>query len=230
VLKLRDRGDIPRSWAVAAAGFSWDAAVQVRKGELARGEDEIMQPGSVPHSSEEAGPQDNNEGRPKGSEDGSEKDKFAPKKTIQKNKGETVKAWFEESIGEMVRVGEITFAILEEYAESKTEGRVTEFEREAVEAEEPMQRGPVAIAPVNIGVPVGPNLKAVRLTKGLSMIVGERIYDGAIMAKAICFREMEYTASEAETRVASWGFPLVAMLEPPPEPPEPPKPEPKPDE
>lgn len=210
VLKLRDRGDIPRSWAVAAAGFDWDAAVQVRKGELARGEDEIMQPGSVPHSSEEAGPQDNNEGRPKGAGDGSEKDKFAPKKTITKNKGETVKAWFDETLNRTIRVGEITYAILEEYAESKSEGRVQDYEREAIEAEEPMYKGSVAVAPVNVGVPVH-NLKAVRLTDGLSMIVGERIYDGAIMAKALCFREPEYTAAEAETRVSRWGFPLALL-------------------
>ncbi len=210
VLKLRDRGDIPRSWAVAAAGFSWEAAVQVRKGELARGEDEIMQPGTVPHSSEESGPQDNNEGRPKGAGDGSEKDKFAPKKTITKNKGETVKAWFDDDLGQTIRVGEITYAILEEYQGTKSEGRIQDYEREAVETEQPVYRGSVAVAPVNVGVPVA-NLKAIRLTDGLSMIVGSRIYDGAIMAKAICFREPEFTASEAETRVARWGFPLALL-------------------
>jgi hypothetical protein len=66
VLKLRDRGDISRSTAVAAAGFDWDAEVAKRKQEVASGDDKIMEPASVPHSSSEAGPQDNNEGRPKG--------------------------------------------------------------------------------------------------------------------------------------------------------------------
>lgn len=221
ILKLRDRGDIPRGWAVAAAGFSWDAAVQVRKGELARGDDEIMQPGSVPHSSPDAGPQDNNEGRPGGSKDGNKPDSFAPKQTITRNRGETVKAWYDEDLERVVRVGEITYAILEEFADSKSEGRVQDYEREAVEAEEPCQRGPVAIAPVNIGVRVL-NLKAVRLNEGLSMIVGERDVDGAIMAKAVCFREPEFTARQAEDRVARWGFPLALLdagdPEPEPEP------------
>jgi hypothetical protein len=217
ILKLRDRGDIPRGWAVAAAGFSWDAAVQVRKGELARGDDEIMQPGSVPHSSPDAGPQDNNTGRPPGAGDGSKPDSFAPKKTITRNKGETVKAWFDEDLDRVVRVGEITYAILEEFAETKSEGRVQDYEREAVEAEEPTQRGPVAIAPVNIGVRVL-NLKAVRLNESLAMIVGERDVDGAIMAKAICFREPDFTARQAEDRVARWGFPLALLDSGEPEP------------
>jgi hypothetical protein len=69
ILKLRDRGDIPRSWAVGYAGFNWDAAVEERRREVQRGDDEVMQPGSVPHSSPDAGPQDNNPGRTPGGTD-----------------------------------------------------------------------------------------------------------------------------------------------------------------
>ncbi len=222
ILKLRDRGDIPRAWAVAAAGFSWEAAVQVRKGELARGDDDIMQPASVPHSSPDAGPQDNNTGRPPGSGDGDKPDSFAPKKTVTRNKGETVKAWYDEGLQRIVRVGEITYAILAEYQATKKDGRVQDFEREAAENEEPCQRGPVAMVPVNLGVRAH-SFRAVRLNEGLSMIVGERIEDGALMAKAICFREPEFTARQAEDRVARWGFPLALLdagdPEPEPEPP-----------
>jgi hypothetical protein len=35
VLKLRDRGDIPRQFAAEAAGFDWEAGVAQRKRELA---------------------------------------------------------------------------------------------------------------------------------------------------------------------------------------------------
>lgn len=217
ILKLRDRGDIPRSWAVAAAGFSWEAAVQTRKGELARGEDEIMQPGSVPHSSEEKGPQDNNEGRPKGSGDGSQKDKFAPSKTVQRNKGETVKAWYDRTLERVVRVGEITYAILEEFQATKSEREVSITEREAIEGEQPVQKGATVIVPVNVGVPLR-DLQAVQLREGIAMVVGKRIYDDAIMAAALVFREPDFTARDAETRVARWGFPLALLESGDPEP------------
>lgn len=215
VLKLRDRGDISRSTAVAAAGFNWDAEVEKRKAELARGDDEIMVPGVVPHSSPESGPQDNPEGRPKGAGDGkTSKDPAKSTRVITRNPGETVRAWYDEDLEEIVRVGEITYAILEEYAASKENGRVTKVEREAIEKEKPIIRGPLAIIPVNIGVLVGDELRAVRLREGLSMVVGYRRADDAVIARALCFKEPHFTVREAETRVARWGY-EPRQLEPP---------------
>ena len=42
VIKLRDRGDIPRKWAVEAGGFDYEAGVQQRQRELDAGDDEVL--------------------------------------------------------------------------------------------------------------------------------------------------------------------------------------------
>lgn len=214
VLKLRDRGDIARSTAVAAAGFDWESEVAKRKQEIASGDDEVMVPGEVPHSSPEAGPQDNNEGRPKGAGDGSKPDPAAPKKQISQNPGETVKSWYDNDLDEIVRIGEITYAILEEYADTKQDGRVTSLEREAIAEEEPIVRGGVGVVPVNIGVVVDEELRAIQLRDGLRMVVGYRRSDGAIVAKALDFREPEFSLGDVENRTARWGFglPLLPAL------------------
>jgi hypothetical protein len=213
VLKLRDRGDIARSTAVAAAGFDWETEVSKRRAEIASGADDIMEPASVPHSSEEAGPQDNNEGRPKGAKDGSKPDPAAPKRTINKNKGETIKAWYDEDLDEIVRIGEITYAILEEYTASKEEGafRVTSLEREAIAAEEPMTRGGAAVVPVNIGVRVHEELRVVKLRDGLRMVVGYTLDEEAVVAVALDFREPEFTISDVELRTARWGYGIPSI-------------------
>lgn len=209
VLKLRDRGDIARSTAVAAAGFQWDAEVAKRKQEIASGDDKVMVPGEVPHSSSEAGPQDNNEGRPKGAKDGSKPDPAAPKTTITKNKGETVKAWWDDDLQDIVRIGEITYAILEEYAETKDDGetfRVSGIEREAIESGEVTVRGGAAVIPVNQGMSVNGELRKVKLREGLSMIVGYTSADRAIVAVALSFRDEQFEEGDIERRVARWGF------------------------
>lgn len=214
VLKLRDRGDIARSTAVAAAGFSWRAEVEKRKGELARGEDEVMIPGQVPHSSPEQGPQDNPQGRPPGAGDGQPSgDPAHPTRVVQQNPGETVRAWYEEEAGEVVRAGHITYAILEEHADTKSVGRVTQYEREAIENEEAVRRGSAAVVPVNVGVPVEEELRAIRLREGLSMVIGYRRWDGAIIAKALTFKEPQFPTRDAESAVARWGFPMALIEE-----------------
>lgn len=215
ILKLRDRGDIARSTAVQAAGFSWDAEVEKRKAELARGDDEVMVPGLVPHSSPEAGPQDNQEGRPKGVGDGeTSKDPAKPTRRVTRTPGETVRAWYDQDLQQFIRVGEVTYAILEEYAATKAEGRITRIEREAIEKGEPIVLGGIAVVPVNDGVPMREDMRAVRLRDGLSMIVGYRLADGAVVARAICFKEPHFTVHEAEARVARWGYP-PKLLDPP---------------
>lgn len=204
VLKLRDRGDIPRSWAVAAAGFPWDAAVEERRRELAAGDDDIMQPGSVPHSSPEAGPQDNNMGRPRGAGDGSRPDPAAPRRRIAQNPGETIRSWFEKEVGQVVRMGESTYAILEEHPE-RTIGRVTQTERDVLDSGQVTQRGQTLHVPVNPNYPTRDE-RAVRLREGLSMIVGYQIGSGAIVAKLLSFRDPDFPVDQAEDLAIRWGF------------------------
>jgi hypothetical protein len=201
VLKLRDRGDIPRKTAVEAAGFDWEAGVAQRKREAAAGIDEVMAPAATPF--QDAGsPQDNNSGRPTGTspnngrpgaKQGPGRDNVRPLRTINKNAGETVKAVLDVGEdGEQLtrRVGERTYAILEQFPE-RTIGRVTGLERDTLAQGKPLRSGPLAIIPVNPGYDVG-ELRAVRLAAGLSMLVGERKTDAAIVAKGLCFREPEF--------------------------------------
>jgi len=214
ILKLRDRGDIPRAWGVEVAGFDWDAAVQQRKREVESGDDEAMQPGAVPHSSPNAptpgqpgsGPQDNGPGRPPGSRDGGKQGQLQPpKQTIQKTAGETIKAWYEEAEEMVVRMGESTEAVLDQYPD-RSIGRVTGTERKAMGLTEVGRIGSTIYVPVNPDFDTV-NEKAVRLANGLSMIVGERRYDSAIVAKVIGFREPDFDEVAAEDFVVRWGFP-----------------------
>lgn len=216
ILKLRDRGDIPRSWGVAAAGFDWEAAVEQRRREMEAGDDEVMQPGSVPHSSPESGPQDNGPGRPAGSRDGGGQDQLQrPRRVIQRNAGETIRAWYEDEAEMVVRMGEATQAVLEQYPDREI-GRVTGTERSALELTETSQVGSTIYVPVNPDYAIR-NPKAVRLDAGLSMIVGERMTDSAIVATLIAFREPEFDETAAENFVVRWGFP-TREPEPGPEP------------
>lgn len=222
VLKLRDRGDIPRKTAVEAAGFDWEAGVAQRKRELEDGVDDTMAPAAVPFSSPQAGPQDNNSGRPAGSgpdngrpgaQQGPGRDNVRPLRTVNRNAGETVRAVLEEEAGQQVtrRVGERTYAILDEYPD-RTIGRVTALERDTLASRKPSRSGPLAIIPVNPGYEVG-EVRAVRLAPGLSMLVGERKTDQAIVAKALCFREPEFDLLAAEETALRWGFPIEGFDE-----------------
>lgn len=225
VLKLRDRGDIPRKFAVEAGGFNYEAAVQQRKREKANGDDRVMTPAEVPFSSPNAGPQDNNTGRPKGSgpnngAPGAKTSKPAPGKptqTITRNKGETVKAIFEGD--DVVRIGEVTHAILEQYADSEAIGRLTQFERvslAAIDAEgyEVLRSGPLTIVPVNEEHELA-DFRVIRLAAGLSMVVGIRPDDGAVCARALCFRAPEFSALDAQETALRWGFPTDVLWEEP---------------
>jgi hypothetical protein len=121
-----------------------------------------MQPGSVPHSSPEAGPQDNNPGRTPGGADPN----AAPKKKIGQNQGETIKAWMEEVDGEdvFVRMGEQTKAILEQFPE-RSIGRMTSIESDLLgQIETAIQRGSTIYVPVNPDYEIE-NARAVRLMR-----------------------------------------------------------------
>lgn len=223
VLKARDRGDISRHTAVEIAGFDYDS--EVRKRKLEKPDDRVMVPAQVPFSSPNAGPQDNStEGRPAGSgpDNGrpgarqvSPPAAARPRRQITQNAGETVTAMYDEEVGSY-RIGELTYAILDQYADTREIGRLTRFEREAVAALEPRREGPLALVPVNVDEELG-DIKVLRLAPGLSMIVGQRD-DDALLARALCFREPEFSALAAQETAMRWGFHVPPIEEPVPEP------------
>jgi hypothetical protein len=224
MLKLRDRGDIPRKWAVEFAGFDFDAAVDQRKREIESGADEVLKPAEVPFSSPNSGPQDNQPGRPPGSPDkppGSPPGLPAPKTFTHQNPGETIHSWYEEELDAVCRMGEVTYAVLDQYPK-RAIGRMTETERRVLEdgGTEAVQKGSSLYVPVNPTYAVK-DPKAIRLEGGLSLVIGQREGDGAFVAKLVCFRETEFTALEAEELTLRWGFP-IKLPEAPPELPSPP--------
>jgi hypothetical protein len=204
VLKLRDRGDIPRRWAVEAGGFDFDAGVQVRKRELEESVDDTMMPAAVPFDSPNKGPQDNNNGRPPGSGP----DPAQPRRTIGRTAGETITAMYSEEMERGIRVGENTLAVLEEFPDY-TQGRVSRIERELLDGlvQEPSQRGPVMYVPVNPGHECA-EYQAINLREGLRMIVGDRARDRAKVAKMFVFRDGEFDEAAAESTCLRWGFPV----------------------
>jgi hypothetical protein len=221
VVKARDRGDIPRKWAVEVLGYNYEAGVAERKREKARGDDEILTPGAVPFQGDQGGA-----GRPPGSSsnngrggDGAAPDPAQRQRQPQLPPGrqpanlaaeEVRAAWDGERT---VRVGALTEAVLEEFPDH-TVGRTTSIERDAVEASEVMQRGPVIVVPVNLPYEVT-ELRAFRLAEGLSMVVGQRAEDGALVARALCFREPQFDRRSAEEAAMRWGFVTSVHSTPP---------------
>lgn len=221
VLKLRDRGDIPRKYAIEAGGFDYTAAVQQRRLEKSSGDDRVLTPAAVPFSQGNSGPQDNGGGRPPGGSSANGAPGSAPPRsttdpggkpmmTIARNAGETVKAMYDEDSETTFRAGTTTFSILEEYSDTKEIGRLTAFEKNALAVIDGgdfdvLTEGPLTVVPVNHDEQIS-YVKAVRLGPGLSILVGQRDDDGAVMARAICFREPEFRGLDAEERAISWGF------------------------
>lgn len=216
ILKLRDRGDIPRKWAVEAAGFNYEASVAQRKREIEAGDDEVLTPGNVPFDSPQGQPGD--QGRPPGSSPANgapgqqptvreTRTAPTPSQQLKRTRGETVRAWYDEREGETVRVGEQTYAVLEEFAGVRTVGRLTAAERAALDAGEVSQSGPLIVVPVNPAYEIE-DARAVRLEGGVSMLVGRRVRDHAVVAKALCFRDTRHTLEEAQERALRWGFPV----------------------
>lgn len=212
VLALRDRGDIPRKYAVEAAGYNWTAAVEQRKLEKSSGDDKVMVPAAVPFSSPNAGPQDRGGGRPTGAKTG----RTAPtapgtsQRTVQRNAGETIKAMWDGEDGPVFRAGESTFAVLETFQDRRM-GRITQHEHAALKLIEedsycgPLHEGPLTILPVNPEYAIE-DVKAVRLADGASLLIGNRHEDGAVVTRALVFREPEYTQLDAEETALRWGF------------------------
>lgn len=233
VTKARDRGDIPRRWAVELLGYNYDAGVAEREREKERGDDEILTPGAVPFQGDQGG-----DGRPPGSSsnNGGGGDGPPPDPAQRQRQGrpglppgvnaaeEVRAAWDGERT---IRVGVLTERVLEEFP-GHTVGRMTSIEREAVEASEIRQSGPVVVVPVNLPYRAT-EVRAFRLAEGLSMIVGQREGDGALIAKALCFREPHFDLAQAQETAMRWGF-VTSVHEAPPEltpaPPEAPPPTP----
>jgi hypothetical protein len=97
-------------------------------------------------------------------------------------------------------------------------GRITTHERNALErmASEPwpeqgFEAGPLTVIPVNPDEEID-DVKAVRLATGVSALVGQRA-DGAVMARALVFREPEFTVVNAQEKALGWGF-LSASSDP----------------
>lgn len=218
MLKLRDRGDIPRKWVVEYAGFDFDAAVDQRKREIESGADEVLVPAHTPFDGEGGpGPQDNQPGRPPGSRDqppGSPPGLPEPRRVIHQNPGETVMSWYEEELDAVCRMGEITYAVLDQYPQRNV-GRVTTTERNVLNegGTDAVQKGSTLYVPVNPTYAIR-EPKAMRLEGGLSLIVGEREGDGAWVAKLLCFRETEFTALQAEDLALRWGFQIKLPEQP----------------
>lgn len=224
VVQARDRGDIPRRWAVETLGFDYDAGVAERKREIERGDDEVLTPGSVPFSEGPGGPGgqggDNGGGRPPGSGgNGRGANQPASPDPAQRQRrrlsavGESIVASWDADSGATVRVGELTAAVLEEYVGFEV-GRITNLERQSVDAGVIFQQGPIAVIPVNPEYAVE-ELRVLRLDEGLSMVVGQRTVDRAMVAKALCFREPAWDVTRAEDTALRWGFTLPPRAEDP---------------
>lgn len=226
VLKLRDRGDIPRRWAVEAAGYDYEASVEQRRTEIANGDDQVLTPGDVPFSNQS---QPGDTGRPPGSSPNNgapnsqpspSQGPATPQNQLQRTRGETVRAWYDEQADQIIRVGELTERIIDQHEDTLAVGRMTKTELAFVGSRETVQDGALIIVPVNIGHPCD-EYRALRLGGGVSLIVGQRTLDGAAIAKAISFKDADYDINQAEERAMRWGFdlpPRAVEDEPEPEP------------
>lgn len=218
VMAARDRGDIPRQYAVEVLGYDYEAGVAQRKREKAAGHDELMVPGAVPFSSPDGPPNDNPSGRPPGSSSNNGRpgapDQNRPgaapqRQLLRRPTGEAIRAeWLDDRV---VRVGEVTAAVMEQYPDHAV-GRITEFERTAAAQTEMAVSGPICVIPVNTEYEVT-EIRAFRLDEGLSMIVGQREQDGAIVAKALAFREPHFDLQRAEGLALRWGFITATVAE-----------------
>lgn len=225
VVKARDRGDIPRKYAVEVLGFDYEAGRAQRSREKEAGDDELMVPGSVPFDSpaNQLPGSDGGEGRPPGTPGNGQPGSTPPgvdpadrtrrrRPSVQRRRGEPVRAYWDQELAAVVRVGDLTAAVVEMYP-SHTVGRITEVEREAATSGEMYQQGPMAVVPVNCEYAVD-DLRVLRLAEGLSLVVGPRKHDAAVVAKAICLREPQYQMSDAVDLAMRWGFAVAAQEEP----------------
>lgn len=218
VLNARDRGDIPRRWSVEALGFNYEAGLAERQREIARGDDAILVPADVPFSNN-GEPQDNGPGRPPGTssnngspqdKEGEGRDRAAPRKVIKRTAGETVTAIVDGT--DVSYVGETTLALFEGMdGEPDFEAYVVAMEREAIEQRHPIRRGQSIVIPVNEQYACT-EYRTAKVSDGLRVVVGKRLGDEAIVAKALRFTEPHYDLKTVNDYALRWGLldePLV---------------------
>lgn len=125
-----------------------------------------------------------------------------------------MRAAYDETEQTVVRMGEVTERVLGEYPEASL-GRVTSAERSALEEGHTTNVGNVIVVPVNTGYEIE-DVQAVRLAENFSMLAGNRVPDGAVVAAAFCFREPSFQIHQAEDMVIRWGYPIgIKALEAP---------------
>lgn len=219
ILNASDRGLIPHRYTVEALGYNYEATLAEREREIARGDDQSLVPGSVPYSSPEAGPQDNNEGRPPGSSpnngrpggpESEDPQRHPGRRVIRKLKGETVQAIVRDN--EVAYIGETTRALLAEYEDRMEIGYVTGAEREAIDANQAIRTGPSVIIPVNPGI-VCNEYRTAKLEDGLRVVIGKRRQDDALVAKALRFTEPHFDLLKASEYALRWGFVSEPLIE-----------------
>jgi hypothetical protein len=212
VLKLGDRGNISRKTLTEVGGFSWEAEVAQRRNELESGVDDVMIPGQIPFDSPQGTPSDNPNGRPPGSSPnngapgarpGPGPDPAAPRRLLR-GPGEPVRAQWDEESGGTVRVGEITYALLEAYPD-REEGRITPTERRGLAASEALSEGAVTVIPVNQGHDCSA-YRVLRLAPGFGVVLGYRSRDDAVVAKALSFRTPEFDELAAQELALRLGY------------------------
>lgn len=219
LLKLYDRGDLPRRYMVEYGGFAYDAVKAQKKLEMENNHDDIFQPPAVPFSaagggagSPNPGPNDNGGGRPRGSgpNNGAPNARPStgtsprPTRVIRRTRGDTIRAYWDDDLEQTVRIGEVTQRVIAEFPEC-TLGRVTPIEQRAVAEGVTCQEGPVIVVPVADSPPIT-DLSVVRLGDGASLLTGRRQGDGAILTVALSFREPTWTLADAEDTALRWGF------------------------
>lgn len=230
LLKLYDRGDLPRKFMVEYGGFSYNAVKAQKQLEMDNNHDAIFTPPPVPftapnqqnspnadpndpyHYGRPGGAPDNGGGRPRGSgpnngAPGASPSRAAPARqtrVVRRTRGETVRAFWDDDLQQVVRIGEVTQRVLGEFPDAQL-GRITAIEQRALEAGVTIQEGPVAVVPIP-GAPAVTDLRAVRLGDGSSLITGNRVGDGAIVTVALAFREPAWDLAGAEDTAVRWGF------------------------
>lgn len=222
LLKMYDRGDLPRKWMIEFGGFDYDAAKSQKEREVKAGHDDIFQPPAVPFSSPanspggqpqpNPGPQDNGGGRPRGSgpsngapgsRPSNGPDPARPRRVVRRTRGETVRAIYDEENGEVVRIGENTEQLLDHFPECVI-GRMTAAEQRAIEFDRTTEDGPIIAVPVSATDMT--DFHVVRLDDDFSVICGNRDPDGAILARTLIFRRSGYSLDEAENTALRHGF------------------------
>lgn len=235
LLKMYDRGDLPRKFMVEYGGYDFDAVKAQKERENENGHDDVFTPPPVPFTAPNqlnspnadpndpyrfgpttGRPNDNGSGRPPGSgpangAPGSKPSRSEParrpRRTIRRTRGETIKALFDEETQSVVRIGETTHNVLEEY-DPQEPGRLTAVERKAIEDGRTLQEGPRIVIPVSASYEAT-DIKAMRFPDGASLLVGRRRGDGALVTVALSFKEPEWDLVEAENLAIRWGFPVV---------------------